>query len=202
MHLILNIRKSEFFPTAIFLAVIAGLFSICLVFSEALLYQREALQENREFWRLISGHFCHLTWEHGILNFITLSSLLIAVQIVKPMLSMHILSISILFSALLSSVAFYLFFQKISYYGGFSGILHSLFVLIAILYVIFRPRLIGALILLAIMLKLGYEYSTGQTTTGIDIPVVSEAHLIGAIIGVIISLPIAFAVRNQPAHRC
>ncbi len=71
-------------------------------------------------------------------------------------------------------------------YAGFSGVLHGLYVAVALVSLRYRKeRKFAALVLALIVLKVIWENTFGQTGTAqlIGSPVLIESHLLGAIAG-------------------
>ena len=108
-----------------------------------------------EFWRLWTAHWVHVGWIHFLLNI---------------------------------SLVFYFYLPNIDAYAGLSGVLHGLYTAVALVYLQYRKeRNFAFLVLGLIVAKLIWENTFGQTGTAqlIGSPVLTEAHLYGAIGGAI-----------------
>ena len=149
-----------------------------------------------ELWRLVSGHFTHLGWQHLGLNGASLVLIWYLVGRNLPLNTWLLTSLVIVVSI---DAAFWTLNQELYWYVGMSGLLHGLLVAgIAARW----PRIDAEAVVLAglVVLKLGWEQWHGalpgsEVTSGG--PVVVDAHLYGAI-GGILAVLIA-RVRGNPA---
>ncbi|MGM7312473.1 rhombosortase, partial [Acinetobacter baumannii] len=99
----------------------------------------------------------------------------------------HIISLLFLLPPFISLV-FYFYLPNIDAYAGLSGVLHGLYTAVALVYLQYRKeRNFAFLVLGLIVAKLIWENTFGQTGTAqlIGSPVLTEAHLYGAIGGAI-----------------
>lgn len=91
-----------------------------------------------------------------------------------------------------SSVTLYWLYPEVQWYAGFSGVLHGLYVVAAVLsYRLKGERLFAIGILLGILLKLSWESVTGglsATEQLIGSPVLIEAHQMGVFWGIVLLL--------------
>ncbi|MFV2055384.1 MAG: rhombosortase [Thiohalomonadales bacterium] len=157
-------------------------------------YDRTAIYAG-DYWRILTGHFVHLTWMHLVMNVI--GFLLIWVLFGKLIGSLTWL-ISTLLSALMISFALLYFNPDLFWYVGFSGVLHGLFV-IGCLHDIQVRHADGQLLLAAIVAKLAWEQYAGplpgsEAAAGGN--VIVDAHLYGAISGVLI-VSVLFLIPNH-----
>lgn len=86
------------------------------------------------------------------------------------------------------SLVFYFYLPYIEAYAGLSGVLHGLYTAVALVYLQYRKERNFALLVLGLIIaKLIWENTFGQTGTAqlIGSPVLTEAHLYGAIGGAI-----------------
>lgn len=148
----------------------------------ALRYERAAIVENLEWWRLISGHFVHLGWSHLLLNL--LGCLLVWFLFRRDYRLWHwfLILVVTIFSM---DVGFIWLNPSLSWYVGLSGLLHGLF----------AAGLIGWLkeggweawmMLFVFVAKIGWEQIAGPlpfTAESAGGPVIVNAHLYGAIGG-------------------
>ena len=135
-----------------------------------------------EWWRLLTGHFIHLSWSHLIFNLTGLWFLiLLFYQIVNPVL----LFTSVLLLSLGTSLSLMFFSPDVVWYLGLSGMLHGLYLMGAIAGYRNRPWP-SIILLVAILVKLLWEqlYADAHAMElTIGGKVIYDAHLYGAITG-------------------
>ncbi len=151
-------------------------------------FSRDGIQA-AQWWRLVSGHFVHMNVVHGALN--------IAVFIVfsfslGPYLSLLRWLISGVVICLSISLCLFLFSPNVAWYVGFSGVLHGLLMVgLGFGIIKLRDKLL-AVVLLLLVAKIVREQLPGfnrdHLTHWIDGAVVVDAHLYGAIAGVLLVL--------------
>lgn len=158
--------------------------------SEFLSYQREAIAHG-EFWRILSGHFCHLGSTHLTLNLLGLWLIsLLFMQTLTPSTMLTIL----LGSMLGCSAGLWCLTPYVSSYVGLSGALHGLMVGSALLD-LNQHRFTNALLLTGVLAKVIWEnsaYYTDTTSQLIGGHVLVQSHLFGAISGGITACLILF----------
>jgi rhomboid family GlyGly-CTERM serine protease len=155
-------------------------------------YDRGALA-NFQWWRLLSAHLVHLSWEHVLLNcggLILLWALF--AREYSPRRWLWIIAAAML------AIDGGLWFLRptVDWYLGASGVLHG--VLAAGAYALYRRgETMGAVLLLLLVVKLVYEQQSGGSLFAGDLPLVPDAHVLGALGG----LFAAFLPRSrvQPA---
>ena len=155
---------------------------------EWLRYDRLAIGSG-EIWRLLSGHFAHLGLTHLALN---LAGLLLVWVLVGKRLSASIWLIVLSFTIAFISAGFWFIDKDLSWYVGLSGVLHGLLISGAFVGLT-RWRGESLLIISLVFGKIAYEQLAGpmpgsEFTSGG--PVVVNAHLYGAIAGLIAGLPL------------
>ncbi|HNE92435.1 MAG TPA: rhombosortase [Agitococcus sp.] len=155
---------------------------------DAFYFDRQLI-EQQQYWRMLTAHFVHLNIKHLALNLAGLTLVLIIFDRTCSLAAWLILICS---SAMLQSMAFYYYLPQVTAYVGFSGVIHSLYVVGALMLFKSRQDQSLAMILLALVtLKLLTE-NLGQgismTEQMIGGHVLVEAHLYGAVIGVIFAL--------------
>jgi len=152
--------------------------------------------ESGEWWRLLSGHFIHLSWMHLTLNLAGLWILhFIFNRIRSPITGL----ISIIILAVGISSGLLIFSPNIGWYVGFSGILHGLIVIGALASFQYEPRTM-VLLLAGVSLKLLWEQffaDANAMESTIGGAVIYDAHLYGAITGVLIAIAIKFLHRSN-----
>jgi rhomboid family GlyGly-CTERM serine protease len=154
--------------------------------SESWRYDR-ALVEQGSFWLLVSGHLVHLNWSHWILN---MAGLGIVVFFFSKHASFSQWLAVVLVSACVISVGLWFSLSEIRTYVGLSGVLHGLFLYGALREVRYYP-VSGYVLLAVLIVKLGWEFFYGAMPGSEQMAggrVLTEAHLLGAIGGVVVWL--------------
>lgn len=137
-----------------------------------------------EIWRLFTGHLAHLSWPHLLMN-------LLGLALVWGLFDRHLPAKrwlhAIIFSAFGTSLFLLVIDAHLRWYVGLSGVLHGMFML-GCMYDLKTGRWDAKLMLLLIIAKLLWEQLIGplpgsETTAGGN--VVVDAHLFGALMGVI-----------------
>ncbi len=147
--------------------------------SEALRYQRDLIAA--EPWRLLTAHWVHLGWSHLLLNAV---GLLLVSLLVGDAFRPAVWASLLLLSPLAISLGLFLLDPGLSWYVGFSGVLHSLIVAGALAHLGREPQVMGPLLLL-VGGKLLWEQLVGPlpgSEQGAGGPVVVDAHLYGALV--------------------
>lgn len=153
---------------------------------EWLRYDRAAI-EGGEIWRLLSGHFAHLGLTHLALN---LAGLILVWALVGSRLPGTVWLAIVSFVVAFISGCFWFFDQDLTWYVGLSGLLHGLLISGACAG-LSRWRAESFTILALVFGKIIYEQIAGplpgsELTSGGS--VVVNAHLYGAVAGLIIGL--------------
>ena len=159
---------------------------ICTYYQDIFIYQRQSLEQG-QLWRLFSGHLVHLNDKHLILNLIA--------WVIVFFLGVNYLSLSrwivlLLILTLSISAGLYYFVPEVLYYGGLSGVLHGYFAYILVEWIKNKQRLSWIILLLLIAKVLAENFSDmgSSTTEYLELRVVTEAHLIGIVVGIIAAL--------------
>ena len=169
--------------------VLAVAFFCVLLFEDAFYlfaYQRQDIL-NGEYWRAITRNFTHLSLVHGLLNL--LAWMLIwfygraVCSVFEWLVALTLCSAGVGFGLLI-------FLPALQTYVGLSGTLHGVLVVIAILS-LRHPHYtaISWTILVFVVAKLTYETIYGATPATaelVQMNVITEAHLYGAISGVVV----------------
>lgn len=159
-------------------------------------YDALAIQDG-EWWRLLSAHFTHSTWNHFALNMLGLFIMSYLFSQVATWLRWLSLMI---FVSLFSSACFY-FFQSNDYiYVGMSDTLHGVIIAYALLD--FKNFKLGSSILIVGTLgKVIWEQTPFYVEASAEFiggRVATESHFYGAIGGLILGLVFLFLEkRNQ-----
>ena len=168
-------------------AVLLGLVTLILGLSatgdwgrQALRYERSALYAH-QWWRLLSAHLVHLSWEHALLN--TAGLVLLWVLFARDFSPGRWLWIVTLSIAAIDAGLWFLR-PAVEWYLGASGVLHG--VLAAGACAMYRrAEGTGAVLLLLLVIKLIYEQRSGASLFLGGVPLVPDAHLFGALGGLI-----------------
>ena len=150
---------------------------------EALRYDRVWIGQG-EAWRLISGHFTHLGWSHLALNSV---GLLLVWYLVGEAYTLRSWAMVIGMTLATMDVGFWFLNPELYWYVGMSGLLHGLLAA----GIVARWNSIDAetvILMLLIIAKIAWEQFSGpvpgsESTSGG--PVVVDAHLYGALGGVL-----------------
>ena len=155
-------------------------------------YDRDAIMDG-EIWRIITGHFVHLGWKHFIMN---IAGLILIWLLFGRLMTTWKWVVCIIVNALFISIGFILFNKDLNWYVGLSGVLHGMFVCGAIASIVTGYRAESVLLLLLVG-KLIWEQLQGALPGSASFAggdVVVDAHLYGAIIGLVCA---AFLVRKK-----
>ncbi|UXI00479.1 rhombosortase [Photobacterium sp. TY1-4] len=149
-----------------------------------LAWDRQAIVHG-EIWRILTGNLTHTNWPHMIMNTLALAiiSFIFRAHIrLKPYTGL-LLGLSVLVGlAILAS--------EIRWYAGLSGVLHGVFAWGAVKDIQTRQQG-GWLLLLGLGGKIGWEQIAGGSASSealIGARVATEAHLAGALAGVVIAV--------------
>ena len=150
---------------------------------EALSYQRSALSAH-QWWRLLSAHLVHLSWQHALLNIAGLVLLWsLFARDFPPRRWLWIVTLSVV---AIDAGLWYLR-PAVQWYMGASGVLHG--VLAAGACAMYRRgEGTGAALLLLLVVKLFYEQHSGASLFLGNVPLVADAHLLGSLGGLTASL--------------
>lgn len=163
------------------ISTLAATFST--IANPALRFDRSAIQQG-EVWRLFSGNFVHLGWSHLLLN---LAGLVVIWMLYHRLLSLRSWLLVVVVSGLAVGIGLWLLNPQLEWYVGLSGLLHGLFFAGAITSLAAGYRA-EWLLLIVMFGKLMWEQFVGPTPGTADLaggPVIVDAHLYGAIAGVI-----------------
>jgi rhomboid family GlyGly-CTERM serine protease len=159
---------------------------------EALSYQRTALAGG-QWWRLLSAHFVHLDFQHAALN--AMGALLMWALFARDYPPWRWLAIY-LGACLAVSAGLWFLNPEIEWYVGASGALHGVRTAGTIAH-LRRGDLDGWILAIFIVAKLGYEQFAGALPFAGSPDTVVDAHLYGAIGGVVLALTLGLARRPR-----
>lgn len=171
-----------------------------LLLGPALEYRRPLLLS--EPWRLLTGHFVHLSLLHAMLNGV---ALLLLARLFADRLRVAELWAILVGAPVLISLVFWAALPELGWYRGLSGTLHALYFAGCVVWVrtsqgrarwLPMAALIGGLI--KVLLEQPWDASF-PFHQWLGAPVVPQAHLIGAVIGTAAGLYLA-ARRTIPAQ--
>jgi rhomboid family GlyGly-CTERM serine protease len=178
------VKRAEHWQVAILLIVVSV---VVAAFGdagrEALKYDRFAI-EGGEYWRLLTGHFAHLSTSHTVLN---LAGLVVSWLLVGRNHTSAEWLVVLLVSLGSISAGFWFVDTGMLWYVGLSGALHGLMIAGALAGLRTLPTE-SAVICVLVLSKLVYEQLIGplpgsESTSGGS--VVVNAHLYGTVGGVI-----------------
>ena len=182
--------KAAGFPVVTLLVAAGGLALMVLPDAAALfVYDRDRVLAG-EVWRLATGHAVHFSWSHAGWNLAVFS--VVGVWLERRDRARY--SWLIALTALVSGLWFLVALPDMARYGGLSGLVSAMVVYLGLTETR-QPgpaRAIWAIILLLLAAKIGYENLIGQAVfaapDAIPFQVVPAAHIVGAVIAVILFL--------------
>jgi len=150
---------------------------------EALRYDRVWIGQG-EVWRLLSGHFAHLSWSHLALNSV---GLLLVWFLIGGAYTLRSWALIVGVTLATMDAGFWFLNPELYWYVGMSGLLHGLLAA----GIVTRLKDIDAetaILLLLLIAKISWEQWSGpvpgsESTSGG--PVIVDAHLYGALGGVL-----------------
>lgn len=148
---------------------------------EPLRYERVAILEG-EYWRLLSGHFVHGTFQHLLLN---IGGLFVIAALFARAYSLCGWVWVLLLSVAAIDAGFVLYEPQLEWYVGFSGVLHGAIAAGAIAWWKTESRLFAWGLSLFLIGKLVWEQYHGALPLAGELPVVVDAHLYGALGGAV-----------------
>ena len=141
-----------------------------------------------QWWRLITGNLIHLNWQHFAMNAV---ALVVIIMLLPDILKFAELFIVFLLCCLGVTAALWAFNPTIFWYVGLSGALHGVLVVLLLFEVVTSKQLWSIILCILVLFKLIWEIFLGplpgsETTAGGI--VIVQAHLYGAVSGVLIFL--------------
>lgn len=149
----------------------------------ALSYDRAGLQAG-QWWRVVSAHFVHLDPNHALLN--GMGVVLMWALFARDYSPLRWAAIYLV-SSLCISAGLWLWNPEVAYYVGASGSLHGVMAAGTVAHVR-RRDLIGWLLVVFIVVKLGFEQFNGAMPFSESGTTLVDAHLYGAIGGFVLAL--------------
>jgi rhomboid family GlyGly-CTERM serine protease len=145
-----------------------------------------------QWWRLLSAHFVHIDLEHAVLN--SLGLVLMWALFARDYSPWRWAAIYC-GSAIAVSLGLWFFNPELQWYVGASGALHGVMTAGTIAH-LRRRDLDGWILAVFIVGKIAYEQSTGALPLAGTLNTIVDAHLYGAIGGVVLAL--LLNSRRQP----
>ena len=140
--------------------------------------------EQWQVWRLITATFCHTNFYHLAMNLLGLIVIIgLFIDTYKKQSTVPV----IIFSSIFIALTLFYFEPGVIWYVGFSGVLHALFSYAVANDIQYKQKW-GIALGFALVAKILYEQVYGaqpSTIELIDAPVLINAHLYGAIAGVL-----------------
>lgn len=167
--------------------------------ADLLRFQREAIASG-QYWRLLTGHWAHLGWQHLALN---LAGVVVIWLLVGETLAGFKGWLLTGVIALATSLGLLIFHPQIQWYVGLSGILHGLLVAGALQLLRSNP-VVAWSVLLIVTGKLILELFAGgnaQMAQFIGGPILTHAHSYGALGGALGAASVALAARYAASDR-
>jgi rhomboid family GlyGly-CTERM serine protease len=177
-----------------FVATLAYLFNDAT--SDIFVYQYQLISHG-ELWRTFTGHFFHTNGIHLLLN---LAALALLWALHGHFYDIKSYSLLFIISALICSAGLYFFSPETRQYVGLSGVLHGIFVFGAIMDIRHKDKT-GYLLFVGVWLKIAHEQFYGaseQVSSLIDANVAIDAHLWGAVGGLLFSFHYVLMTKKKP----
>jgi rhomboid family GlyGly-CTERM serine protease len=136
-----------------------------------------------ELWRMLSGHFVHLDWQHYTMNMVGLS---LCIAVFYKDLSAKHWFFSAIFIAIFSSSGLLFIYDGLSRYVGFSDVLHG-WILVGTIAIFHKEPKLSIIVFVLFWLKILEENLNLQffTSYGVSGHVAKESHILGAVGGMI-----------------
>jgi len=187
-------------PLIITAAMLFGFQSASLLFppiGELLEWSRTEMAQG-QWWRLLTGHWIHLGFIHLTLNLAGLALLTVLFERPIPVAWW----IGYLFAAPVAlSLGLLLAVPELDWYRGFSGCLHGIFVMLALINLPRTPWWSG-LLLAGLIIKLVAEaISPSGTAELIGAAVIYQVHWLGAVAGLAPGLMLLLMARQAARER-
>jgi rhomboid family GlyGly-CTERM serine protease len=166
-------------------AIVVAVLAAELFLPAELLEYRRALAA-REPWRLFTGHFVHLSFLHALLNCV---ALLLLDRLLADRLRPRELFAILGLAPILVSLVFWLVLPELQWYRGLSGVLHAVYFAGCVVWIASsdgRARWLPIAALIGGTLKVLVEQpwdANFPVHEVLQIAVVPQSHLIGAIVG-------------------
>ncbi len=168
------------------LGLLALVVVLLLPFAEtarlALRYERSAILAGHEYWRLLTAHVVHGSVFHAMMN---LAGLGLIAALFPRHYSVRAWLVIAFASVLAIDIGFLWLEPDLAWYVGLSGVLHGALAAGALAWWRFESKVLAAALTLIFIGKLLWEQWAGALPLSGDLPVIVDAHLYGAIGGVL-----------------
>jgi rhomboid family GlyGly-CTERM serine protease len=143
-------------------------------------YDRVAILEGGEYWRLLTGHFVHASLRHAALN-------LAGLAVIAALFPRHYTVRAWLAIGCASLIAIDVGFvgnePQLAWYVGLSGVLHGALAAGAIAWWRVESKPLALALTVILVAKLAWEQLSGALPFAGDLTVIVNAHLYGALGG-------------------
>lgn len=146
----------------------------------ALRYERSAVLETGELWRLVTAHIVHGSLLHAVLNS---AGLILMAALFPRHYSPKGWVIVGLASVLAIDAGFVWNEPHLDWYVGLSGVLHGVLAAGALAWWRRESKVLALTLTAVVVGKLGWEQWAGALPLSGDMPVIVNAHLYGALGG-------------------
>jgi rhomboid family GlyGly-CTERM serine protease len=144
--------------------------------------------ERGELWRLFTGNFVHFGWPHTLMNLAAF--FLCALALLNSFPARQLMGL-IVFCCLSVGLGVYYFNPEYGTYAGLSGAIHG-FIVAGLMRNKHHPYWVNIFLVGLVFVKIIYEhqpnYQATQLQTLIPVPVAYDAHMYGAIAGLVYGL--------------
>ena len=147
-------------------------------------YDRAAILQG-EYWRLLSGHLVHDSWNHLLEN---LAGIGLLAALFPGDYSLRQWLLVVLLSLICIDVGFVCNEPQLEWYVGLSGVLHGALAAGAVAWWRFESKVLATILTVIFVGKLGWEQVQGSLPSASDMAVVVDAHLYGAAGGLVAGL--------------
>lgn len=168
----------------------ASAFVFCLwvlqSYREVLEFDRQQLLSG-EIWRIWTGHLVHTNSSHFALNIA--AAIIIYFTFFLRIKSGELLLCGFIFAALISVALLYIY-PSLGWYNGLSGLLHALVAYFSVRLASDEDKIFwtGLIIIwMKVLAEAIHAYFGYESLIG-DMPVITEAHLMGAFFGTVTAL--------------
>lgn len=184
----MNLKTSNAGNLTLHIVLISLVLIVCQVFQSELIFERQKIVDG-EVWRIITGNWVHTNIPHLIMNIIGLWLLW---MLFNETLTPFMLYLSLFITNLSIGLALLQFNPELFWYAGLSGSLYGLYITGASVALLNKDYIGSIPLFILIPSKLVMDLTqddiTGFSSTLINAPVATEAHIYGVISALAISI--------------